>query len=69
MYDTDYRKQLRPFFEHYILQDISNDTLLTFQGEQKSKGYSNRTVNIHMELVRKVMNYAKTKKNTLEILT
>jgi integrase/recombinase XerD len=62
MYDTDYRKHLQPFFEHYILQDISNDTLLSFQGKQKSKGYANRTVNIHMELVRKIMNYARTKK-------
>ena len=62
MHDTDYRKQLKPFFENFILQDISNDTLLSFQGEQKSKGYANRTVNMHMELVRKIMNYSKTKK-------
>jgi integrase len=62
MYDKDYRKQLKPFFEHYILQDISDDTLLSFQGKQKLNGYANRTVNIHMELIRKIMNYAKTKK-------
>jgi len=62
MYDKDYRKQLKPFFEYYILQDIGNDTLLSFQGKQKLNGYANRTVNIHMELVRKIMNYAKTKK-------
>jgi integrase len=62
MNDKDYRKQLKPFFENYILQDINDDTLLSFQGKQKLKGYANRTVNIHMELVRKIMNYAKAKK-------
>lgn len=59
---TDYNKHLKSVFGHWLLQDINNDMVFAFQGGQKSNGYANRTVNIHMGLVRKIMNYAKDKK-------
>lgn len=58
---TDYKNHLEPFFANYFLQDISDNTLLKFQERQKSSGYANRTCNMHMGLVRKIMNFAKTK--------
>jgi integrase/recombinase XerD len=61
MYNTDYHKHVGPYFQNYVLQDIGNDILLSFQSAQKSKGYAPRTVNIHMELVRKIMSFAKAK--------
>jgi site-specific recombinase XerD len=59
--ETDYKNHLEPFFADYLLQDITDNTLLAFQGRQKSSGYANRTCNIHMGLVRKIMNFAKAK--------
>ncbi|MDA8241552.1 MAG: tyrosine-type recombinase/integrase [Nitrospiraceae bacterium] len=59
--ETDYKNHLEPFFGDYLLQDINDNILLAFQGRQKSMGYANRTCNIHMGLVRKIMNFAKAK--------
>ena len=59
--ETDYKNHLEPFFGDYLLQDINDNILLAFQGRQKSTGYANRTCNIHMGLVRKIMNFAKAK--------
>jgi len=58
---TDYRKHIAPFFQGKLLQDISRDILLDYQALKKTEGYSNRTVNIHIGLVRKVMRYAEDK--------
>lgn len=54
----DYHKHLVSFFEPYFLADISNSLLMQFQRQQKKKGLANRTVNIHIGLVRKIMKYA-----------
>ena len=62
MDSTDYNKHLKSVFGHWLLQDINNNMVLAFQGSQKSSGYANRTVNIHMGLIRKIMNYAKDNK-------
>ncbi|MCL4476750.1 MAG: tyrosine-type recombinase/integrase [Nitrospirae bacterium] len=59
--ETDYKNHIEPFFGDYLLQDINDNILLAFQGRQKSTGYANRTCNIHMGLVRKIMNFAKAK--------
>ncbi len=40
------------------MNDITNKTLLDYQRKKKKEGYSNRTVNIHIGLVRKILNYA-----------
>lgn len=58
---TDYKNHLESYFAQYFLQDINDNTLLKFQERQKSSGYANRTCNMHMGLVRKIMNFAKTK--------
>ncbi len=58
---TDYRKHIQSFFGDYPISDIDNDSLLSFQSGQKTKGYANRTVNIHIGLIRKIINFAKDK--------
>ncbi|MFZ5989406.1 MAG: tyrosine-type recombinase/integrase [Bacillota bacterium] len=57
--DTDYKKHIEPIFGEYILDDINNESLLKYQAVKKEQGYSNRTVNIHIGLIRKIVNYAK----------
>jgi site-specific recombinase XerD len=59
---TDYNKHLKTVFGNWLLQDIDSNMILAFQERQKSAGYANRTVNIHVGLVRKIMNYAKDRK-------
>ena len=56
---TDYKKHLESYLAGYLLDDISNETLLKYQAVKKEQGYSNRTVNIHIGLIRKIINYAK----------
>lgn len=58
----DYRKHIESHFTSCRLQDIDNELLNDFQENQKSAGLANRTVNIHIGLVRKIMNYSKEKK-------
>lgn len=55
----DYENHLAPVFRAYLIQDLSDDVLLTFQRRQKKKGLSNRTVNIHVGLIRKIVNFSK----------
>lgn len=55
---TDYNKHLAPFFGGLHLHDISKTHLVTFQGIQKKKRYANRTINLHIGLVRKIRNHA-----------
>jgi integrase len=58
----NYLKHLKAYWGDVIVQDMDNDMILRFQGRQKEQGYSNRTVNIHVGLVRKIYKYAKVKK-------
>jgi integrase len=58
LYNDDYKNHLQSFFNLYYLDDVKNDTLLAFQSRQKRKGLNNRTVNIHMALIRQIMNFA-----------
>lgn len=62
---VDYVKHVAPVFSEYYLDEINDDLLLRFQSKQKMAGYSNRTVNIHMGLIRKIMKYAKAKNLTV----
>jgi len=61
MHAMDYRKHLQPFFGLMTTEDITNDLLLQFQAKQKIKKYANRTVNIHMALIRKILNFSNDK--------
>ncbi|UCE71606.1 MAG: tyrosine-type recombinase/integrase [Nitrospiraceae bacterium] len=54
----DYNTHLKVFFSQYFISDIDNENLLRYQAMKKSNGYANRTVNIHLGLVRKIINYA-----------
>ncbi len=58
----DYNKHLHSFFGNYPADQLSIELLLEFQKRQKSAKYSNRTINIHIGLVRKIINYGKDKK-------
>lgn len=67
MDSTDYQNHLRAFFADTFTNEINNSLLLTFQARQKKTKYrgrklGNRTVNIHMGLVRKIMKFAEKKK-------
>ncbi|MBI4849648.1 MAG: phage integrase SAM-like domain-containing protein [Nitrospirae bacterium] len=61
MESEDYKHHIKEFFSKYCLEDIDNSLLLRFQAGQKSKNYANRTVNIHVGLVRKIMKFARKK--------
>lgn len=65
---TDYNKHLHPFFGSYPADHIDLDLLQQFQMQQK-KDYANRTINIHIGLVRKIINYGKAKKYVRENFT
>jgi integrase len=58
LYSDDYRKHIQPFTQYLFIDDITNEVLLNFQAKQKARKYSNRTVNIHISLIRKIINYA-----------
>lgn len=55
--DTDYKKHLSPFFCKYQIDGINTDVLKQYQSAKKKQGYANRTINIHIGLVRKVLNH------------
>lgn len=57
----DYEKHLKPFFGDMVISDIDTAMLRKFQGVQKRRGYANRTINIHVGLVRKVRRFADEK--------
>jgi integrase len=54
----DYENHLKPFFSKYMIDAIDKNVLLEFQRRKKRQGYANRTVNIHIGLVRKIIHYA-----------
>jgi integrase len=63
--ETDYRVHLEPYFKFIHVSEISNDTLKDYQKKKKKvkcektgQKYGNRTVNIHMGLIRKIRRYA-----------
>lgn len=60
---TDYNKYLKPFFGLVLLNELDNKMLLKFQAHQKKQTFkgrklANRTVNMHLGLVRKINNHA-----------
>jgi site-specific recombinase XerD len=55
---TDYNKHLNPFIGSHNLTDVSTELLLRYQSSKKGERYSNRTINIHVGLIRKIMKYA-----------
>ncbi|HUI67696.1 MAG TPA: site-specific integrase, partial [Nitrospirota bacterium] len=59
---TDYNKHLHPFLGSLPADRISEEVLQEYQQKKKSDGYANRSVNLHVGLVRKIINFAKTKK-------
>lgn len=59
---TDHKKHLDPYFGGMIAQDIDEETLRRFQGRQKNKGLANRTINMHIGLIRKILYHDKIRK-------
>jgi integrase len=59
---TDYRIHIKPYFGHVIAQDIDDRLLKLYQQKKKKKGLANRTVNIHIGLVRKILYHSKLRK-------
>lgn len=59
---TDYNKHILPVFGDTLVdaEHLTNDDIRKFQAAQKSAGYANRTVNIHISLIRKIINYGIT---------
>lgn len=51
-------KHILPFFQNKYINDLSTEDLIEYQGQKKIKGLSNRTVNIHISIIRKVVNFA-----------
>ncbi|MBF0556635.1 MAG: tyrosine-type recombinase/integrase [Nitrospirae bacterium] len=58
----EYNNHIKPFFSHYTLRDIGEKLFFDYQSLKKSKGYSNRTINIHVGIIRKIINFAVTQK-------
>lgn len=63
LYSGDYENHLEPFFHFSFLHSIDNNLILKFQAHQKRKKYrgktlSNRTVNIHISLISKIISFA-----------
>ena len=54
----DYINHLKTFFSKYMIDAIDKKVLLEFQRRKKRQGFANRTVNIHIGLVRKIINHA-----------
>ncbi len=63
LYKDDYTNHLQQFFGNLILdeQEITNSRVLDFQEQQKAKGYSNTTVNIHIKLMRQILRWGADK--------
>lgn len=55
----NYELHVAPLFADKTIQSITNENILDYQAYLKSKGYSNRSVNIYMGLVRKILRYSK----------
>ncbi len=58
MVHQGYHNHIKVFLSAHMLTDITQKLLLRYQAMKKSEGYSNRTVNIQIGIIRKVMNYA-----------
>jgi len=57
----DYKNHLEEFFSDMKLSELSTDVIMDFQARKKKQGYANRTVNLHVGLVRKVLKFAMDK--------
>lgn len=54
----NYDLHIYPFFKDSIISRIDDQALLAFQGSIKGKGYSNRSTNMYVSLVRKIMKFS-----------
>lgn len=52
------KNHILPYFENKTLNDLTTDDLIEYQGIKKSQGLSNRTVNIHISIIRKIANFS-----------
>ena len=55
----NYDLHIAPLFADKVIQRITNENILDYQAHLKSKGYSNRSVNIYMGLIRKILRHSK----------
>ena len=55
----NYELHVAPLFSDKTIQSITDENILDYQAHLKSKGYSNRSVNIYMGLIRKILRYSK----------
>jgi integrase len=53
-----YIKHIRDFFSGYLISEINEDLLKDFQTRQKNKKLSNRTVNIHIGVIRQIIKHS-----------
>jgi len=51
-------KHILPYFENKFLNDLTTEDLIEYQGIKKAQGLSNRTVNIHISIIRKIINFS-----------
>jgi len=51
-------KHILPYFEDKFLNDLTTEDLIEYQGIKKSEGLSNRTVNIHVSIIRNIINFS-----------
>ncbi|KJR41156.1 Phage integrase [Candidatus Magnetoovum chiemensis] len=58
----EYDNHIKDFLSPYTIDVITEKLLMKFQEAELSRGYSNRTVNIHIGLIRRIMNYAVSQK-------
>lgn len=56
--EEDSLDHILPFFKDRYINDISTEDLIEYQGQKKLQGLSNRTVNIHISVIRKIINFA-----------
>ena len=56
---TDYQKHIHPIFGSTVADQITSEDLQRYQQNRKKAGYANRTINIHVGLMRKIINYGK----------
>lgn len=56
-----YQKHIEPMFKDLVAEDIDNEILLKLQANRKDAGLANRTINIIIGIVRKILNHAADK--------
>jgi len=61
LYFTDYKNHLDPVFGGIPVDSdhLSNKNITDYQAQKKKEGYANRTVNIHIGIISKIINFGK----------